>query len=373
MKEKYAYLYNSLLFFSLLILISCNDQDKSKFPENTAVESNTNKTVTLVSKPSSSIANKSPLFTQIHSNLGGRVSEFIRKMYQDTSGNFWFGSNGDGVIRYDGTKLAKFTINEGFGGSAVRAIKEDKFGNVWFGTSGGLTKYDGLTFTTFAKESEFFDNEIWSLEIDRNGKIWVGDLDGASVFDGENFINFPIPLADVENPQPMLSPMRIADILQDKNGNMWFVTDGSGISIYDGNKFTHLTKRNGLPDNNVADVLEDKQGNIWIGTYYGGVSRYDGTTFFNYTQEGIIKGVETYNFYEDIESNIWFSAENEGVYRYDGKSFTQYTSQDGLASNGIQSIYQDAKGHIWFGTWSGLSIYDGNLFSDAKLWEPWVQ
>ena len=134
-----------------------------------------------------------------------------------------------------------------------------------------------------------------------------------------------------------------------------------------------MTRKNGLTDNNVADLLEDQNGNIWIGTYYGGVSCFDGKNYTNYTMDGIIEGVETYNFFEDKNGDIWFSAENFGVYRYDGNSFTQFTTEDGLATNEVQSIFEDDKGQHWFGTWSGLSLYDGDSFSNAADKEPWTK
>jgi len=40
-----------------------------------------------------------------HADLNGRVTEFVRKMYQDSQGNFWLGTNGNGVIRYDNNSL----------------------------------------------------------------------------------------------------------------------------------------------------------------------------------------------------------------------------------------------------------------------------
>ncbi len=54
------------------------------------------------------------------------ISAFVRRIFQDKSGNLWFGTNGDGVIRYDGDSLEYFSINEGFGGVAVIGIVEDK-------------------------------------------------------------------------------------------------------------------------------------------------------------------------------------------------------------------------------------------------------
>ena len=46
-------------------------------------------------------------FPQIHTNLNGMVREFVRTMHQDKKGNFWFGTNGDGIIHYNGQTLEK--------------------------------------------------------------------------------------------------------------------------------------------------------------------------------------------------------------------------------------------------------------------------
>ncbi|MGK0385725.1 MAG: ligand-binding sensor domain-containing protein, partial [Patiriisocius sp.] len=73
------------------------------------------------------------MFPQIHSNLNGLVSQFVRTMYQDSKGVFWFGTNGDGLIRYDRKRLEEFTKKDGIG-TAIRKIAEDSIGRVWFGS-----------------------------------------------------------------------------------------------------------------------------------------------------------------------------------------------------------------------------------------------
>ena len=318
------------------------------------------------------ILNQNTTFPQIHTNLNGMVREFVRSMYQDSKGNYWFGTNGDGIIRYDGQILEKITIAGISPHFRVLEIVEDKAGNLWFGTSEGLIKYDGQEFTTFSKEEGLRNEEIWGLTIDKNGLIWVGATGGVSHFDGEKFVPFYLPDSIVENPKSMLSHKLVFKIIEDKNGTMWFATDGNGIFKYNNGKFAHLTTKNGLVDNNTADILEDSQGNIWIGTFYGGVSKFDGKTYTNFTKDGIIKGEETYNLYEDSQRNIWFTAEGYGVYRYDGNSFKQYTTEDGLTSNVTQSIFEDKKGQVWFGSWQGLCIFDGEKFINAKHKEPWT-
>ncbi len=318
------------------------------------------------------ILNQSTTFPQIHTNLNGMVTEFVRAMYQDKKGNYWFGTNANGIIRYDGKSLEKIKVKTTQKRVSVREIVEDKAGNVWFATSTGLVKFDSEKFATYSTEVGLKYEEIWSICIDRKGLIWVSTGKGVSHFDGEKFTPFILPETRVENPQPMLSDKLVFQFLEDKNGTMWLVTDGNGIFKYKNGEFIHLTTKNGLTDNNAADILEDKQGNIWIGTFNGGVSKFDGKTYTNFTKDGIIEGVETYNFCEDKQGNIWFSAEGYGVYRYDGANFTQFTTDKGLTTNVVQSIYEDNKGQLWFGTWQGISIYDGQKFMNAKDKEPWT-
>ncbi|TAE59758.1 MAG: hypothetical protein EAZ89_02170 [Bacteroidetes bacterium] len=313
------------------------------------------------------------VFPQIHAHLQGMVTEFVRAMYQDKKGNYWFGTNTNGIIRYDGQTLEKVAVEQQRRLVSVREIVEDSAGNIWFGTSSGLVKYDGATFTPYSTEAGLPDEEIWSLTVDSDGLMWVGSVGGVSLFDGKTFTPFLLPESTVENSQPMLSDQLVFRFLEDKNGTMWLVTDGNGIFKYKNGEFIQLTSDNGLTDNQVSDILEDKQGNIWIGTFNGGVSTFDGKTYTNFTKDGMIEGAETYNFCEDSQGNIWFSAEGYGVYRYDGTHFTRFSTEDGLTTNTVQSIFEDRKGHIWFGTWQGMSLYDGQKIMDVKDKEPWTK
>lgn len=313
--------------------------------------------------------------------IGGQLCQHLRKIYQDSKGNLWFGTNVYDIMKYDGNTLNFYTDVDGLSSGRITDIVEDDEANIWFGTSAGLTKFDGKSFSTYTEKEGLLNKEIWSLMIDTKGIFWIGHNAGVSRFDGEKFTSFSIPQAKVKEVNTIYSPDRVVSIVEDKEGNIWFGTDGFGICKYDpsaehkpdGKTFTNFTKEEGLCDNTIHELMADSKGNLWIGTFFGGVCKYDGEKFKNYTKKGIISGVEVGGFFEDFNGDIWFAAENNGVYCYDGLSFTHLGSEQGLLTNGILSIYRDEENRFWFGGWGGLFRYDGKFFQSVSIDGPWLK
>jgi signal transduction histidine kinase len=82
---------------------------------------------------------------------------------EDKSGNFWFGTDG-GVFRLDreGTAFTHFTEKEGLSNNNVQSICEDRSGNLWFGTAFGLNKLSAKS--------------LLNLSADATGKGGFNDL-----------------------------------------------------------------------------------------------------------------------------------------------------------------------------------------------------
>lgn len=158
-------------------------------------------------------------------------------------------------------------------------------------------------------------------------------------------------------------------LLQDKKGNIWFGTNGGGVSKFDGNAFTHYTTSEGLTDNGVWSILEDRKGNLWFGTAGNGVSKFDGRSFTNFTEnEGLGNNV-VFSMLEDKNGNIWFGTNGGGASMYDGKTFTHFTEHQGLSNNYVLCMLQDHKGNMWFGTNGGVSMFDGKRFLNYTVQE----
>jgi two-component system sensor histidine kinase ChiS len=198
---------------------------------------------------------------------------------------------------------------------------------------------------------------IRSIIQDKRGNLWFGtNGSGVSKYDGKTLTHFTT--------KEGLSSDYVWSILEDKSGNLWFGTYNGGVTKYDGKLFTHYTEKSGLSINNLLTVIEDKKGNIWFGTNGAGVNKYDGKTFTHYTtKQGLNSGIVR-SILEDKSGNLWFGTNGGGVSKFDGKSFTNYTKKEGLSDNSVRSIFEDKNGNLWFGTENnGVNKFNGKTFT----------
>ena len=306
------------------------------------------------------------------SEIALQTSKPIRCILQDKAGNYWFGTDGDGVYLYDGKSLAHLMEKDGLCNNQVRTIQEDKLGNLWFGTGDGICRYDGKTFTKFSENES--PGKVWK---DEPGDLWFGSRDGACLFDGNALTCFSLPGSDKEFPPANSStPYSVYSVLEDKSGNLWLGTEQRGVCRYNGNRFTYFTEK-GLSTAAVRCIFQDKHGNLWFGDNGGGVYRYDGTTVANFTEESGLSNPDfvkslmskpgtlarVWTIAEDKDGNLWFGTIDAGAWRFDGKSLTNFTTKDGLGSNAVWTIYRDRAGTLWFGTdGGGVYTFDGGSF-----------
>lgn len=312
----------------------------------------------------------------------------VRSIFEDSKGNFWFGSNQEGVCRFDGVQLTYFTIDDGLSHNQVRSIHEDRDGLIWFETGVGLSVYDGKEIRVITERNyeakqhwKMAENDLWFKGDAMTAYNQKEGQPGVYRYDGQELTYhvFPTPSRQ-EGPfhYSVSTPFQSG-----KNGRLWFGTYAAAIG-YDGDKFTviddqklGLTKETGFL--HVRSLYEDSKGRLWIGNNGIGVWQYDGDTTTHFSKDqGLIsmfsqhKGgyrsppmslEHVFAIGEDKQGNIWFGDRDTGAWRYDGTTMKNFTEKDGLSTKHIWQIYQDRKGDLWFAMDNGsVCTFNGIRF-----------
>ncbi len=356
-----------ILFFSILtILTSCNGQTKNK---------------------ASNADDLSQNFAQ--GDTVNKLGDHLWYVFQDKKNNYWFGSNGEGVYRFDGKTIVNFTSKDGLCNDSIRQIQEDEFGNIFFSTLGGINKFDGKQFTTLqpikSKDWKLEPNDLWFNILGKRNE------NGPYRFDGKNLFQLEFPkhyLHDeiyAKGINPFFSPYEVYCIYKDRKGAMWFGTSVFGACRFDGQSIKWMYEEDltiGLSGGTfgIRSIFEDKESSFWFcNTWHHYIFDFDKTIKSDRLQyqktNGIgnakIFGGDEYIYYsyiiEDNNGNIWLTTWDKGVYKYDGKNITNYSVKDGTKDANLVSMYKDNQGDLWLGTPdNGTFKFNGKTFEKFK-------
>ena len=322
------------------------------------------------------------------------MDKSIMIIFQDRNDNFWFGSNRQGVYKYDGKVFTHFTVEDGLCNNQIWGIQEDKLGNIYFDTGECISKFDGQTFNTLTLIDENSSTIEWKLEAD---DLWFkGRLNenGPYRYDGKSLYHLEFPKHELEDefysrfPNVSYSPYGIYTIYKDGKGNIWFGTSTLGVCRYDGKSLSwisedELTELDDGPAPGVRSIIEDEDGNYWFSNSLYRYSVYhDGAIgqekgIINYEK---LKGINHFRGYhegdftsymsitDDGNGNLWMATYDAGVWRYDGEKITHYPVYDGNTNITLFSIYKDNRGGLWLGTHhAGAYKFNGKTFEKFKL------
>jgi len=255
---------------------------------------------------------------------------------------------------------------------------------------------------------------------------------------------YAVDTLQVTSPDPLLEPWRwtefstssglagnVWDMLEDRDGNIWFATD-KGAQKYDGYRWTTYTREDGLVDDFVASIIQTRDGTMWFSSLTqdidesAGISRMvvsaetgepewssytfegfkratlfeaqDGTVwailggrdstaldkrrFLNGKWEIVDSPYRTLNIppgvtAQTLDGSIWFSALG-GVVRFDGVGWTFVGPENGMegAVESQNKVFADQDGNLWVShNGGGLSRFDGTgwvqypLRDAAGMWQ----
>jgi ligand-binding sensor domain-containing protein/AraC-like DNA-binding protein len=286
----------------------------------------------------------------------GFSDDMLLSLYEDRWGNVWVGTSGGGLnVLHSGT-FGFYSEKDGLTGNYITAICEDAEHTLWIGSSSGLNRFKAGKFTAYTEKDGLSSSDIQSLCADRAGNLWIGTINGLNRLKKGVFRVF--------TRRDGLSNQSIRSLYQDSKNNVWIGTFGGGLNRYRDGEFTYYDTSRGLSDNFVLALQEDRYGNLWIGTNRG-INCFDHRFFRHFgSQAGVPRG-RVLDIYCDPEGVLWIATNDEGLIRYKNGLFAAFNRVGGFTDHAIYRILEDHQENLWLSS-------NGGIFSVSRRRLNWV-
>jgi ligand-binding sensor domain-containing protein/signal transduction histidine kinase len=338
------------------------------------------------------------------SNTPGLSRGGILRLFEDSHGNFWIGTESAGVLLVTGGQVKSLDIGRGSREGRLMAACEGPGGEVWLYTADGqLCRHQEGRVDVWSVGANLFSN-CRAVIAEKSGPVWVGmdwgmlALGPAPTRDPRELPserNVPVDKLDfllasrrggywrlangrvqkcrtnvVERdlgPYPW-NHVSVSAACEDREGNLLVGTLGAGVFWFDAEgHYTCLSTNIGLSNNFILSLLADQDNSLWVGTDGGGLNRVT-RRIFDVLEES--RGLVVQSVCEDLGGGLWlgfnaigFNASGAAQWR-DG-ALQWFGPRQGLMNSSVRTLFVDRSRRIWAGTVGGLFQFQGKAFQQT--------
>ena len=305
-------------------------------------------------------------------DIGGKRLGDVHSILSDSKGKVWYSTDGGLYCitdknNTDGYLKAFFRNN-----FKIVSLNEDRFGFIWAGTfDHGVFRIDPLTgkYRQLTEEEGLVNNNVLSISVHLD-TLWMATLGGASsaVLQGPE-LEDPVSFTSYDQSNGLVNNF-IYKVFEDSQNNIWFGTDGDGLTKLSEGRFTSYDEKDGLGDDVILSITEDQEGDIWFSTATDGVYRFDGQTFRRYGLDNGLNNLEISSLAATGSEILVVHSTGLDVININSGKIIPYGEELGLSEiqPDINAVFKDSEGSIWLGTKDGIIRYrQGGVHSSGPV------
>jgi signal transduction histidine kinase/ligand-binding sensor domain-containing protein len=279
----------------------------------------------------------------------------------DSDGSFWITTLGDGLRRAPdpyrlpherigktSDQLESYTAKEGLTADFVTAIHQDREGNIWVGTSGGLDRFSRGAITRAPVPGKFTRTMMAPGD---DGDVWVSGMtpDLGRVHDNRWF--------------PGALPSTVFSVAAGPDGSIWWAGSAQAGREFHG-RFTVVPLPRPYAPNGVqpTQIAVDRSGALWLAGSFGIFVRR-GIEWKGIDLPSDFPGKNASLAYADAAGRVWFGYRESAMALIDGSAVRVFSAKDGLQPGAVQAIFASGSS-VWIGGSRGLQLFDGRRFRD---------
>ncbi|MDR1683800.1 MAG: response regulator, partial [Candidatus Symbiothrix sp.] len=291
----------------------------------------------------------------------------VNAIYEDPNGQIWLTCHGQGiyVLNPDLSIKKHYTANgkpNAIPSNFIWTIAQDYTGQFWLGSVGaGLIRFDlkKEIFTRVDKHSDLgiTDQTVFSLYCDCNNNLWIGTA-------SQGLYRYNYRTGKVTNYMNR-EALNIKSIIEYSETELIMGSD-KGLVLFNriSEQYTFLNNdADNLTDTSIFSIVRDNEGSFWIGTYFGGVNYFSpAINKFHYTYNTPARSVKKNIiscFAEDENGKIWIGTYNDGLSLFNPQTNAFETIRYHIGYHNIQDLLLD--GHHLYISLYGMSVSVLNL------------
>src|SRR6266849_164855 len=349
-----------------------------------------------------------PIMSRRRWEAGIRIGAEPLCVLFDRDRSLWIGADQRGLRRLvDVTQPQKAVLDqprarEGLSSDRVYSALEDREGNLWFGTAGGLDRFRENKVVAYSNEEGLIQDQRLAMASTPDGSVWLVSYTSNTVqrfrqgrittsklpaysrsdttrilslyADGNSRVLFGGSFRLAEEAGGKLSFINVPDIekgamvhaiARDARGNLWITVwggdkGGGVLRLRDGN-WTDFRNRIHLPQYRCRVLYGDPLGRLWLGFEDGEIAVYENEEFHVYSFGDGLPGGRVLAITRDRAGNFWIGSEG-GLSHFDHGHFVTVTKKNGLPGNSVSGIVEDDDGFLWLaGTLAILRVSSQEL------------